>query len=127
MIKEKFVVPIYGSTVRLFIGNAEELQNYLSETFGEYYSIDIVNELNLDKCCGKVADLEDCSHLIWLPSVPTTFQENGTLAHEIFHLAVSILISRGIPLNEDSEETVAYLIGYLTSKILPILGNDCEK
>lgn len=127
MINKKFIVPIYESTVRLFIGNLEELQEYFSEIFGKYYSADLVNKFNLNKCYGKVADLEDGSYLIWLPYTPTTFQENGTLNHKIFHLAVSILLGRNIPLNETTEEAVAYLIEYLTKEILEMLGNDSEK
>lgn len=119
MTKE-FVVPIYNTTVRIVIGNAEETEGYLQKLFDEYLASKIMEDLNLPDCDGKVADLEDNSHLLWLPNTPITLQENGTLAHEIFHLAVSILINRGIPLNEDTEETVAYLIGYLTKKILPI-------
>lgn len=122
MISEKFIVPIYNATVRFIIGNSEETKNYLQEIFGEYKDFKTTPD-----CSGKVADLEDGSYLIWLPYTPTTFAEKGILAHEIFHLAVSILLGRDIPLNEDTEEAVAYLIAYLTEEILPLIGNDPEK
>jgi hypothetical protein len=41
----------------------------------------------------------------------------GLLQHEIFHAVGFIMQEINTPLNEDTHETYAYLIGYLTEKI----------
>lgn len=48
---------------------------------------------------------------------PKTPEDYGTLAHEIFHCADMILRDVGVSLDNSSQETYAYLIGYITSKI----------
>ena len=56
--------------------------------------------------------------IVWLPCVPTTLDMIDTLSHEIFHATVALMNSIGASLSVESEETYAYLIGYLTKKVL---------
>ena len=46
----------------------------------------------------------------------------NTLAHEIFHLCVTILQRAGIPLREPSEEAWSYLIGFLHSEVIKAIN-----
>jgi hypothetical protein len=56
--------------------------------------------------------------LIRLKKKPVTPNEYGTLQHEIFHTAASILWRIGAKLKiKTSDECYAYLIGYLTEEI----------
>ena len=56
--------------------------------------------------------------IVWLPCVPTTIDMMDTLSHEIFHATVALMNSIGASLSVESEETYAYLIGYLTNRVL---------
>lgn len=60
--------------------------------------------------------------IIWLPCIPKISAEYGTLSHEIFHAAVAIMQSIGVSLSEESEETYAYLIGFLSKKAFEIIN-----
>lgn len=56
--------------------------------------------------------------LIRLKKKPRTPEDYGTLQHEIFHCATSILWRIGMKLKmKTSDEAYAYLIGYLTKTI----------
>jgi len=56
--------------------------------------------------------------IVWMPQLPKTAAELGTLSHEIFHAAQALMINIGANLSDDSEEAYAYLIGYITKRVL---------
>lgn len=55
--------------------------------------------------------------IVWMPRLPQTTAELGTLSHEIFHATQALMINIGANLSEDSEEAYAYLIGYITKSV----------
>ena len=56
--------------------------------------------------------------IVWMPRLPQTAAEFGTLSHEIFHAVQALMINIGASLSDDSEEAYAYLIGYITKRVL---------
>ena len=58
--------------------------------------------------------------VVWFPHLPTSPLEFGFVSHEIFHAAHAIMKNVGVNLSDDSEEAYAYLIGYLTRKVLDV-------
>ena len=56
--------------------------------------------------------------VVWLPCIPTTTDMFDTLVHEMFHVTVALMNSIGASLSMESEETYAYLIGFLTKRVL---------
>jgi hypothetical protein len=54
--------------------------------------------------------------VVWLPRVPKTTEELGTLSHEIFHVTCDVCRHVSIPLTEYSEEAYCYITGYLTKQ-----------
>lgn len=56
--------------------------------------------------------------IVWMPSIPKTAEDMSFLSHEIFHAAVALMNSIGASLSADSEEAYAYLIGFLTRKVI---------
>ncbi len=67
---------------------------------------------------GRYCLFKTGASLIRLKQEPKTPEQFGTLQHEIFHCASSILWRVGIKLKmKYSDEAYAYLIGYLTEKI----------
>lgn len=62
--------------------------------------------------------------VLWIPKLPRTAREHGTLAHEAFHLTYEVASWASIPLGDDSEEAYAHLLGALVTGILvKIRGN----
>ncbi len=55
---------------------------------------------------------------VWIPEPPKTAQDVGFLVHELFHSTYAVMCNSGISLSEDSEEAFAYMIGYMTEKVL---------
>ena len=56
--------------------------------------------------------------IVWMPSLPQSSYDMQFLSHEIFHAAHALMIGVGINLSDDSEEAYAYLIGYITKRVL---------
>ena len=46
----------------------------------------------------------------------------ATLAHEALHAVVFILKEAGVPVTEENDEVMAYLLGHLMRELLPIFG-----
>jgi hypothetical protein len=51
---------------------------------------------------------------IWLPGIPKTPEELGTLNHELFHVTSIIMSHVGIRLTNASDEAYAYVLGSLS-------------
>ena len=67
---------------------------------------------------GRYCLFKSGQSLIRIKGKPKTPEEFGTLQHEIFHIAASLLWRIGMKLKvKSSDEAYAYLIGYLTTEI----------
>lgn len=67
---------------------------------------------------GRAVLFSTNASIIRLRGLPETSEDYGTLAHEIFHIASFVLDRIGTPLQVNvSDESYAYLIGYLTTEI----------
>lgn len=55
--------------------------------------------------------------VLWLPSVPRTTQQYGTLAHEIYHAVGEVLDYGGVEQPAD-EELVGHMLGYGVEQFL---------
>ena len=72
-----------------------------------------------DNCkkVGHVTRFDNNAMLLRLREYPTTPEDYGIIAHEVFHV-VELLFERvGMPLADSSSEAYAYLIGYVTQEI----------
>ena len=79
---------------------------------------EIVDEID-DSSTGRSFAITDSGpFLLWMPRIPETAVEFGTLSHEVFHTVCFIMKGIGAEFSDDSEEPYAYLVGYLTEKIL---------
>lgn len=66
---------------------------------------------------GRTGLLESGQGIIRLKKHPRTNEDYGTLQHEIFHYVQFLMDRFKMPLNMDTCEAYAYLIGYLTTEI----------
>lgn len=123
MLTEIFTIDMLSRDVLLHFGNAASLRKVLRK----YHSKDIVEEIVANPPSEKnyggrtIYRQDPYIMVLWLPKIPQTATEYATMAHEIFHTAVAIMQSIGASLSVDSEEAYAYLIGFLTKKVLTII------
>jgi hypothetical protein len=52
---------------------------------------------------------------------PASYINHGTIAHEVFHAAHGVLLSRGLELTDASDEAYAYLIDWMTDKVYELI------
>ena len=56
--------------------------------------------------------------VIWLPRVPETSREFGTLAHEVFHAVCHFHEWADIPMDRSTEELAAHTLAHVVTDIL---------
>lgn len=115
------IIPIdlYCRDILFVFGDKE----YLKKSVRRYH-----NQEQTEKICDfevtanskgrAIYSEEHNAFVVWYPQLPTTAEDFGFFSHEIFHAAHALMISIGANLSDDSEEAYAYLIGYLTKRVL---------
>lgn len=128
IMNEIIQIPILNNAVMVHFGDVSSLKEEIYSRFGTEKGIEIFNELHFDKSInGKSAKLCTGQIILWLPEIPKDIDAEGVLAHEIFHTAVTIMLSRDIQLSNDTEELCAYLIGFLTIQIKNLIKKKYER
>jgi len=113
---KELLIPIYNYRVFVCVSTYAEAEKKLLDKFK------VTSCLN--ECAGMCLPLiltkEDGSKyesiFLWLGDT-----SHNTIAHEVFHVTSEILRSRSTKLNNNTEETYAYLCGYITEKIYEII------
>lgn len=115
---KNFIIPlvVYSFDVMCSFGETDaQVANALNK-----YKVDFQDtawKFESNSVLGRTVVFDSGQTLIRLPKIPTTSEEYGTLAHEIFH-AVEFLFARiRITHSIECGEAYAYLIGYLTTEI----------
>lgn len=125
-VEKSFVIniPIYNIDLLVVFGNKDYLAKQIQEAW-EKDMCDVYNEDIQDIADSTVGltsvDIKNSRYFIWIKDeiFEDTAVVMGVLAHEIFHATAKILESVGISPSQDSEESYAYLIQYLTQSIYP--------
>lgn len=109
-------VPVYDVGIIFAYGSRENLGGYARHVYDDprFELSGPYRGLHLSKP-GYVS-------IVWMPSVPRTPEEVGTLTHELLHVVRRLLGLVGIPLNEDTDEAYCYLFGYLVKEVLGNIG-----
>ncbi len=116
------LIDIYNTDVMIHFGDYDSLKEELTARFGLEDALSILDGMNLNAIMlGRTVILSAGNIILWMPSIPKTNKEKGTLAHEIFHAACQIMTKIGVSPCSDNEEAYAYLIGYITSKVEELL------
>ena len=76
---------------------------------------------------GCVFFTEGYAPIMWLPGVPRTNDEKGTLAHECFHVACEVLRWCHVRFCDESEEAYAHLMTALFNGALVRMGRLSRK
>lgn len=120
-------VPIYNCNIAFIVESTvedfEEFYKDNNERFTNEEHDDIIESIkNADGCNGFVMREDNgCDYLVYL----RCRENKDDVAHEIFHVANKILMSRGVTFDADAEAW-AYLIGWITKRFYEIIskGND---
>ena len=97
----------------------KELKRYVDESVIKRVYDD--NEFNGKKALTYMN--QDCGvFFVWMPNKPSTAEDLGFLVHELFHAVVEMCEIIGAELVSQSQEFYAYLIGYLTERVI----TDCK-
>lgn len=101
-------LPIFPYHITFSFGETQEvLENQFKMKLQDFDSED-----------GLTYHFDNNNVLVRLKHFPKSFQEFGILQHEIFHAVTFVLDDIHIPFKLDvSDETYAYLIGYLTTEV----------
>lgn len=119
-------IPIYNTDLMVHFGDYDSLKKCLISAFGLEDTLSILNGMNInDNMLGRTVLLSTGNIILWMPNIPKTNKERGTLAHEVFHAACEIMNKVDVPPCSDNEEVYAYLIGYITSKVEDLLTSTC--
>lgn len=120
MYLNHFQVPIYKDKINLIFTRCGVLHgiaemNLLDDYAKLYHDGSVADARNYLKDSNAMVVRILDYRLIILPFDV----KDGTLAHEIYHLANMIMHYRGVRFCDASEEAFAYLIDWLTEKIMP--------
>lgn len=124
IINEVIQIPIFKCNVHLFTGNKSNIKITLQEEFDDEEGAQLFQEIEInDDMDGSSIILSNGYKIIWIKNYSDSISDEAILVHEIFHMAINIMLSRNIQLNNDTEEVCAYLIEYLYEEILKCLEN----
>jgi hypothetical protein len=99
----------YGMTV--VIGPFEGAKKFAGWKQETSYDREVVPQ-------GMVFDRHGYEPVLWLPRVPRTAREYGTLAHEVFHVVCCLMRWAAVPLTEESEEAFTHALGFGVTQAL---------
>lgn len=112
-------IPIYYTQILFFFGaNKQDLLRCAKEVMDDTKYLEFAKEMKEVEVKNgfTMENVEGGSYLlVWMPNDIQTYEEEGSLAHEIFHATYHTLRIKGCCLDNSSEEAYAYLIGYITT------------
>ena len=109
---------VYGAYPFLCIGSWSDFKMYM-------YCFEVDVKQETASAMNFAFEYEDSDNFcIWLKSFKeTNIISMGHLVHECMHATVAILNSRGIPINKNNEECVAYYQEFLFKGFLSKIRN----
>jgi hypothetical protein len=121
-----FIVPlvIYPFDVMVSLGEKDEdVIKRLKKTNVQESEFHLI-EMDGKPGQGRAVIFDCGASIIRLWNYPTYAEDYGSLAHEIFHIVSFVMYKIGQPLEvRVSDESYAYLIGYLTKEIYKKINN----
>lgn len=123
------VTDVYNACLWVFFGSIEECADAMRDQKVEEHIIkDWVDHVNSTGYNGMFTHNEEVNiSLLWLPKLPITIMEYGTLVHEIEHYVFYLFDHIGMEHTEASDEAYAYMLGYIFREIDNIVCNLKEK
>ena len=118
MKSKQFIVDcqVYPFQVLCYFENdSKNLFKYLSK----HESKKEFKKIRKYKVSQGLAFITESNHtVLWIKKLPESYFDFGVLSHEIYHCVCFILDKAGIEHKDNTEESYAYLIQYLTIEIM---------
>ena len=111
-------IEIYCRNIIVHFGGKKSLKKALRQYHNKDTVDYILNTVAFESKGYTLYDSIRQVFILYMPKIPQTAEDMAFLSHEIFHVANAIMENVGSELTDSSEEAYAYLIGYLTKKIL---------
>ena len=123
------ITNVYNANLWVFFGSIEECADAMRDQKIEEHIIkNWVDQVNSTECNGMFTHSEGTNiSLLWLPKLPNTIMEYGSLVHEIEHYVFYLFDRIGMEHTEASDEAYAYMLGYMFREIDNIICTLKEK
>ncbi len=120
----KVDVDLFGMTVDVCLGSYDDTKQYIKDE----YNVDVDPEIHFVNTDGVLIDLEKdykvcCSIVLAIKNFRDVLRDDlpyavNLITHECLHAATTIMDNRGIPVNVENDEVIAYIQSYLVQKIM---------
>ncbi len=112
--------PIYHSCLYLVISDHKDFDDHIRRIDGDYESNDdLIPGMKMVYIHYK--DKDCCRHTecyLWMPKWEFAALDLSRLSHEVSHFAIKVLLSRGIDIEIDNNESYCYFVEYIFYEIL---------
>lgn len=99
---------LWKAPLSLYIGNKESYNKRMKK-LGLEDDVLVLNE------AGKYwMDREKGYKVMWIPSL----ENKDVLIHELVHYCFDVMNTKGVPIQYENDETIAYLMEYMFNKIM---------
>lgn len=120
MTNKKIIqIPIYGHTLQVIFGDKDETREALREFKIKEDDIEgYLSRLVPEHALGSFCYFEKYdNYYLWMPKLPVSIKEYGTLVHELEHFVFMFLDMRGFNHSDDSDEAYAYLLEFMFCEV----------
>lgn len=117
MLSFNITEEFWGAEIVLLLSPMETIGPFLAEEESAELAEAVVDALDAGIEATTIL-LPSGKIFVWMPKIPETPAEHGTLGHELLHVTRFILSAgKGIPLNDDTEEVYAHTMGALLTLV----------
>lgn len=111
-------IDIYNRDLMIHFGHPKELKKILKSFHDKDTVKYVMDKIDFSAKGYTLCDSKKKILLIYMPIKPHDSESMGFLVHELLHATNCIMEEIGVELSESSEESYAYLIGFLTKKVI---------
>lgn len=111
-------IDVFSRDLMVHFGDKESLKKALKPFLTKKVIKYVLDEIDFSGCGYTLYNSKKGVFLVWMPGKPSTPDEFKFLVHELLHATVATMEAIGVEPSESSEESYAYLIGYLTGEVI---------
>ncbi|RHJ79130.1 hypothetical protein [Parabacteroides sp. AM08-6] len=111
-------IDIFCRDLMVHFGNRKELKDVLKRYCDKQTIKYVINEIDFSAKGYTLCNSNKKVLIVYMPTKPYDSKSMGFLIHELLHVTNCIMEEIGVEPSESSEEAYAYLIGFLTRRII---------
>jgi hypothetical protein len=106
--------PLYGASIEVFIGykSTQDVEDYFRRKYKDRWT-----EVEMKECWAGYTFDFTVDKLTYYVIALNKKRDFWTLTHEVLHLALRIMRDRGVKLDYNNQEPLAYFVDFLNKKI----------